>query len=368
MSDKRVLLHGAVNSSNFGDCLFVELFYKAFKEAGGLEPVFLEGKYGISDFNRRAIGYAHNETVNDAKSADALVYISGGYFGDDSSPIWMSWRRWARYFRIAGDFVRSGRPIAMAGVGGGPLKSRFTEASIKRVVENAVFVTVRDLGTLEMFDSFAPGKARLTNDTALIIEPRDIPPIDCLAVEAMNRDIGKCKYILLHVTGVEAIDRKMTEMVVPALGSFVSAHSDLAVVVTCDCQFRQRPGAVNRIREILQCPIHYYEYHSPRQLCAVINEASLVVTPKLHVGIVGSALGRPVASFPAHPYKTQRFYDGIDEGFRCEPLSTIDEKNALKSIKRNFDLPVVVPETARMLAQKNVSECVSVIVSRLTDA
>lgn len=41
-------------------------------------------------------------------------------------------------------------------------------------------------------------------------------------------------------------------------------------------------------------------YGYPTQLCNILNEMDLIITPKLHVGIVGATLSKSVISFSIH--------------------------------------------------------------------
>ena len=78
----RVMLHGAINMSNYGDYLFAEMFGTVLKKNGVEVEYYAHPKYGISDYFAKYLGYSpdrvhYKEMVN---KCDALVFISGGYF------------------------------------------------------------------------------------------------------------------------------------------------------------------------------------------------------------------------------------------------------------------------------------------------
>ena len=78
----KVMLHGAINQSNYGDYLFAELFSSALKKSGIEVEYYSHPQYGIGDFFAKNLGYSsdHKHYKDIMKTCDALVYISGGYF------------------------------------------------------------------------------------------------------------------------------------------------------------------------------------------------------------------------------------------------------------------------------------------------
>ncbi|MCK1257701.1 hypothetical protein MX099_07560 [Streptococcus uberis] len=76
----KILLHGATDfgSSNFGDFIYGEIYHSFIKE---ILPDSNVSYYNPSEyFKKYTRNYDFNN--NDAKNADLLVYIPGGYFGE----------------------------------------------------------------------------------------------------------------------------------------------------------------------------------------------------------------------------------------------------------------------------------------------
>jgi len=81
----------------------------------------------------------------------------------------------------------------------------------------------------------------------------------------------------------------------------------------------------------------------------------LIITPKLHVGIVGAALGKSVLSFPYHIHKIKRYYRQIGEEDRCVLLKDITESVAYDKLIKYCSIPITVNDSFRDLAQKNLN-------------
>jgi polysaccharide pyruvyl transferase WcaK-like protein len=65
-------------------------------------------------------------------------------------------------------------------------------------------------------------------------------------------------------------------------------------------------------------------YRDAQQVIALIGGATVVITPKLHCGIVATALDVPTVCVPMH-HKTQRFHRSIGNADRC--LTDPDEES-----------------------------------------
>jgi polysaccharide pyruvyl transferase WcaK-like protein len=73
------------------------------------------------------------------------------------------------------------------------------------------------------------------------------------------------------------------------------------------------PGSLKRYKELAKrvaSAPNSSEYNGVDDLMERIADCETIITSKLHVGIVASALGRKVISLPVHP-KTSRFYKDL---------------------------------------------------------
>ena len=364
--EKYILLHGAVNSSNFGDCLFVDLYYRTIKSIEGITPIFVEGRYGISEFNRREINYERHISEKLQNEADGLIYIAGGYFGDDNSPWIMSIRRWLRYFRIGEKYIRKGRPILVSGVGGGSIKARITRLSANRIIAYSDSVLVRDLGTAEYYSECRKNASPivLTYDTALSITSDILPDLEEQTVAELDKFGADSEFVFLHLTGEETSDNIIYLNILPAVKKLLEQNHNMHLIVGFDCIMRD--DIYESVLKKIDVDIFYfYKYHSAWQLCSLLNKMDLIITSKLHVGIVGSALSKSVVSFPKHPYKTKRFYESINEEERCVELSKIDSDSAFVQIKKYYKRPINIVNDIREKARMTLTICEKFVKNKI---
>ena len=86
----------------------------------------------------------------------------------------------------------------------------------------------------------------------------------------------------------------------------------------------------------------------------VTEDMDLIITPKLHVGIIGAALGKSVVSFPEHAYKTSRFYANINEEGRSMRLECVNQDEALRMMEKYAAVPITIDKNVRKLAMENL--------------
>lgn len=351
----KILLHGADNNSNFGDVLFAHLFYKKCLEAGFESVDFMQfPKYGIGEFCRKELPYSRNLSIPQMLQSDALILISGGYFGEDQSTTKEILKRYFRYFLPARIFQMTGKPVYILGVGGGPLISPFLQKKAVKLWSNATHIRVRENETKDYFVKYGVTKdIVVTSDTAQVITPECLPKLE-IEVDLQKR-FGDKKLIMLHLVMKPENDRLVAENIVPALKRFVSENPEYGIVIAPDF-VRNRDDMLNletvKALGINNC--YLYDYYDSWQMCALLNKMEVVITTKLHVGIVGAALGKSVVSFPAHREKTQRYYRQIGEEDRSIHLSKINEKIAYDQIVKFYNKPITLSPEIRALAKSNL--------------
>ena len=129
---------------------------------------------------------------------------------------------------------------------------------------------------------------------------------------------------------------------------FLNKHPEYQVVVSADQYVSDfsSPGGVGDIirAQITSDNTFIYQYDDPVALCKVIDSCDVVITTKLHVGIVGAHLGKSVISFSSHTLKISRLYKqlGIDD--HTIPLSTMTIEEGYELLESKYNSPVKVPE------------------------
>ena len=346
----KVLIHGAINRSNYGDFLFAGLFSKALKENGIEVEYYSHPKHGISDFFAKNLGYTpdrrHYKEV--MKRCDALLYISGGYFLSHKK-ISLEFRHTWRFLTPAKYFLKSRKPIYIIGIGAGPFYRGPFRRIAKEVLEYASAVTFRNEESKDYCKQLGVDRdVPVTADSALII--RDFMKTQKADVPAFDVEPGK-KMFLFHIDAAPDVKNKLAHAAVPAVKKFLDAHKEYELYLTADGVFRD---------SLYEEYANFFEGYSPRLLkyddpwllTRQIERADLILTTKLHVGIVGSTFGRSVVSFPWHQ-KTARFYKQIGESDRCIPLAEADEEKVLTQLERFEGKPISLPEELIQKAKMN---------------
>ena len=350
---KKVMLHGATNMSNYGDYLFAEFFYRKLID-NGIEPIFYtDRKYGIGEYFSKYLNYKPTGSLSDAyKECDALVFISGGYFvGPSSHAYFDEFKLIARYFKPAFRFMKMNKPIYVLGVGAGPFDSRPYSKKAKKVLNYAAPITVRNIESKRFCEEYGVASSiEVTADTALVVRQyldkykTDVPKFE---IEA-----GK-KMLLFHIDSNATVKDKFRRIIAPAVKRFLETNTEYRLYLAADgvkdeklySDYRQIFADMNPTVLI---------YDDPWVLTRQIERADLIITTKLHMGIVGSTLGSSVVSFPFIPNKTRRFYNQINESERCVPINEIAEEKVLSMLERYKDKSICVPSDLVKLASRNL--------------
>lgn len=314
-----ILLYGAISASNFGDCIFADLFYNTIKRNLPDDNIWFYDKppYGISNYLREQLNYDYIMSDEDYKKVDVLVYISGGYFGEDEKSLKKSIIRYKRYVTLGNKYISRNIPILVVGLEVGPIYYRFLKKGIERILRNAKVLTVRNRDSLQYCkERMSVNNAILTQDTAIQIARGEVPGnydyLDDLFVPEK-------KSIFLHVPYNPKSERYIENILQPVI-KFCKVHKEYYIIYGMD-NLEQ-----TSIKEFVQLyfekePIivKHYNYKSYWEMCMLLSRVDLIVTTKLHVGIVGSSFGKAIISTPVHRFKTERFYNEI--GFQKNTCS-----------------------------------------------
>ncbi len=343
----KVILNGATSGSNFGDYLFAQLFQDHLSRRLGKENVYwYRSRYAMSEYYAKRLD---NRKECDLGEMDALVYISGGYFcGDDAN--WKDTvRRYLRYFILGDRCIAKKIPYAIVGVEVGIPKSRIMRAVQKRILKNASLIVVRNGESLECLRSMGINDAICTTDTAFSIEP------EFFADRTLPAEIAECddKLLLFHIYPGRFRNERVTEKIVPVINAFIKEHPEYKVLIAADQTSPEMESELSRISEAVDGETLIYKYDDPIELCALIDKVDLVVTPKLHVGILGARLGKSVISFCNHAEKITRLYSHLGESGRTLALSELTVEKGLAMMEEYYLTPMSVSEEITELACSN---------------
>jgi len=310
-----IALHGSYFRYNFGDTLLCRLFCHWVHQASGGEDVVLP----IADeLNRKLIG-AEKRGVLKTASARALLFCGGGYFSEPSGDLnrW-SIRAYLRHIWLAEAAMTRNVPYAIIGVGAGPLTVPWLRERVRRVFENAVSVVVRDQESYDFLRGLGVERpVVIATDAVLSLTPNAWSE-DAEIVALSDRIHASGRRMLVVHTNCQPSPKEFAA--VEAAAQWVSTRPDVHVVFADDSVSRRKvtwPATLQAKFPSLAERSSVFAYDGqPDRLITLLKKADGIVTTKLHVGIVGSVLERPVISAPKHS-KTPRFYRQIGLQDQC---------------------------------------------------
>ena len=352
-----IALHGAYRHGNFGDMLLLGIYIRWIRETYPGCRVILP----FLRTNLKGLVNADGRGLAELLRASALVYGGGGYFGEPNSgrTLWAMRNTW-RHVPVGLIARIRGIPIAISGVGAGPLSSGLARRLFVRLFGWARAVAVRDVESRDFMARYGVEADRMvvTADAALSLDESSVTPE---ALAEARRKLGalpgswRIGFNVAHSIRLRGMDPLLDD-----LRTFAAGHPQAAFVFFLDeGAGRGESYHVARMaREIerrVAAPAVVVPYRDPDQVLGLIQALDLVITTKLHVGIVACALGTSVLAFPAHQ-KTRRFYEQIGAADRCRPLHQLVPGDALAPLERfarGALGPVPVPPAVRAAALNN---------------
>jgi polysaccharide pyruvyl transferase WcaK-like protein len=350
-----VALHGSYHTDNFGDMLLMALYKRWLLEtAEGIEVrmPFVPPRTAVHlDPGPRRGALA-------LRDVESFVYGGGGYFGEPPS----RQRQWGRRLIVRhllpGLALASlGRDIVISGVGAGPLTHRWARRALARVAERASLITVRDEASRAEFVELGLDSAavQVTADAALVLDEAAIPERARLSARKWLDQRPAERRLGVHV-GRPSSTRDSHAAILDDVVAFAVARPDLRIVALNDQRGAAgQLAAAEELSSRLPGRCDEYRYRDPWELTALLGAMTMVVTTKLHVGIVAAALGTPVLSYPNHP-KVPRFYEQIGAPDATHPQATLRPGRVRDHLEGRFDRAegaVTVPEAVRAAADAN---------------
>lgn len=312
---KKIILCGAMHTSNLGDVLFGEMFRQRIASVLPDADILF---FNVGQFNKEKL-MLKKSGFADQISADALVYLSGGLFCSSRKP--KTLRRHMKLLLVLYRYYYYGivsairkRPITMIGVDVGPLYTSVQRKALKFIVKRSKLVVVRNQNSADFIKSLGIQNDNIivSSDSALAIKHFNIPsPKDSI----LSKEF---RYIVIHVTKHADMEHYCSQ-IIPAVVKVYGAEEDIRYLVTDDFMIDNpylelAKGHLPADKTII------YEYKDPFDLLGIIQACDTIITPKLHLGIYGCIYQKTVFSFPVHPEKTTRFYQQIGYSDHCNSL------------------------------------------------
>src|SRR5688572_15194714 len=168
-----IALHGAYRHDNFGDMLLLGIYIRWIRET-------YPGCRVILPFLRNdltGLVSADGRGLAELLRASALVYGGGGYFGEPNSgrTLWAMRNTW-RHMPVGLIARLRGIPIAINGVGAGPLSSGLARRLFVRLFGWSGAVAVRDVESRDFMAQYGVDADRMvvTADAALSLDESEV--------------------------------------------------------------------------------------------------------------------------------------------------------------------------------------------------
>lgn len=320
---KYIALHGAYYPNNFGDVLILAIQSKWIKDQGlGVVLPYAESVY------REQIKPAKAKGINGLKISDKVIYGAGGYLGEplDKKIKW-GFQFFKKHVLPAEYAIFSRKKLAIIGTGIGPISNIITKFEIKRICKHAQIISARDENSKKWLISngISEEKIFLTSDVALTLQHSDIP---VESIENANNLLNKLTGIKygIHLTvdiNSDMYGEKMSLLVQDTI-RFLNAHPEIDPVFIIDNNNSTQNNTIEFIRNQVNNKGVVYRHENIWETVALLSKMDLIISNKLHVGIVGYTLGIKCVSYPYH-LKTLNFYKQIEEEELCIPLLELQQ-------------------------------------------
>ena len=330
-----IMLHGATNckSSNFGDYLYGEIVYK-YLVGKGYNVIF----YQPSAFFKKYLD--DNGQKNFSKEeADLVIYIPGGYFGEGhSARLVDNLVQFMRFMPLGIWAAFKKKLLAVLAVGAGPNKNILMNFGIKMICNWASIVSVRDNESYDALRKSCPSiNLKETGDLILASALNGLND-DTQQLKIIKEIKNKKKILLVHYNH----DSIALEKFAKATKKFLSAYTEYHVVVAADSILSYDNEYFSKFKDLLDNACVHFIYNDPREMISLLEITDVVITCKLHVGVVACRLGKSVVSVACHPEKTARFYKQISADERCIDLYTSEVDDIVNLLNKYHNVPVVV--------------------------
>lgn len=306
---KKIAIQGALNVDNFGDVLLGRI-YSDWLSQCGCQVYAPKAKQTVLD-------EMPNACRGDFSSADALAYIGGGYFGEPPRRFLGKYRwgfRMMRYHLSASiPFILKRKPISITGVGVGPVTNFIAWLGVALVSRLAKLVVVRDTVSRDYLVSHWGSKnVYVAPDVALTVSRNNFSQKMKKAADELYTKLPNKEIIALHYDQQAATDEQWQLLWNETLNWLEGKDAHILLLT----DQKNTPVIEAQMAEYAQYQSliknsSIYTYDSVDHLIGTLSSCSIILTTKLHVAIVGTALEVPAYALACHT-KTQRFFNQLN--------------------------------------------------------
>lgn len=303
---KKIYLHGSFMNDNFGDYLLFKVVSDWIYEVDKKNTIL---SYNVSSKYDNLVNFQRCSAKSAINESDIIVLCGGGYLGEPNN----NKLRWTinfiknhgtQFLRI----VRSKKPYIIIGVGAGPQTSYICKCITKKLCNGAEVVSVRDVESKEFLKKIGVKKNVEVVPDIVMSTTTNYLKMDDLKKNSDNQVLEDIKTVLIHLTSRVSVKNNF---LVNDIKRYAEENENIKFIISSD-QGREVLKERNRFWAKLLSgkDVEIYDYRDPSELLTVINKSDIIITDKLHVGIVATRLYKKVISIAGHS-KTKRFYKQI---------------------------------------------------------
>lgn len=339
---KTIALHGAYFIDNFGDALFMELFKSWIEDDVEVVVPFACEKI------RKELKFSEKKGIKALMNSSGVIFTGGGYFGERKYKR-LKWNiRFMIYHGFLGCALRLlKKPYIIVGVGAGPITNIFIRKIIGFILAGAQKISVRDIQSYEFIKTLKINmdKVEVTTDSALLYDTDELKKNSC----------SLSKKILIHLDKAPSQSKKMT-LLLEGIREYYFGKNVEIYLITDTVDSKNQLLFIEEGKQIFEgMSLNVNYYNSPKEMVKFLSEMNLIITTKLHIGILGVKLKKNVLSFSNH-IKIQRFYQQINKEDRClkiEDLTSEKLRIKLEEYSVFKDDKIVLDEEIMRKAYKN---------------
>jgi polysaccharide pyruvyl transferase WcaK-like protein len=341
-ADRRyVRIHGAFEVENFGDILLMRIFADWVRQAGW-EPLVVDAPLYV----RKELNLGAEATME----PKAVLMVGGGYLGEPNRKLPGRWR-WGftlmeRHLSVLEYAKSRDLPYAVVGVGFGPISNLLARRKTRHLLKSAKLSVLRDSESADWAARYNVGIDAVSADAAIAIS--EAPLSSAAEAEYQRiRALAQGRSIVAVQFDRDAFAGDEWRMLFDSLTECLAGRNCFVLGVS-DQAGTEVAGMHKRAAEafLTGFPDSRFEpYTGIDALLGCLYASDLVITSKLHIGIVASAFGRSVLSLPTHQ-KTIRFYRQLGRAEICLPKAdwtpasiAIAFEKAFRAADNNLPVP-----------------------------
>lgn len=282
-SKPRIALHGAVYGRNFGDVLIQKLLANQLRTRLAASLFFPAGTRAFAQESQEVIGRRWL-----LRYVDAVVFGPGGYLGErrDNMEAWQ--QRFQQYHGgLFHQIKRHKLPLAIFGVGAGPLSDPSSRELVASMLEYAGLIHVRDEESADFAQSLGAAREKLSvgPDIALSIDQ------NYLGVEPAPAGNMKGTRVGLHLPLVFGTLSDPYQLLVADVLTLARSYPETSFCLLTDNPGSKFPAPLNRLLALPN--VSFMPYVGTMKLLREIAACNAILTTKLHVAICATALEFP---------------------------------------------------------------------------